>query len=543
MKDGGATERDTARVYEGRRTDERLSPRPTILDHIAFQGRTAPTEPFLTSAEDDGGPRTLSYGELDAFTRRSAEWLRREHGTRAGDVVALAPTNDIASVVAILGALRAGCALLLLNPADPPLRWRAQTTALGASIVLRSTAVDHDVPFPTTAVPEPTTLEDRGRGAAPLPPIDPEGDALFFGTSGSTATSKLVAQSHYNGAVNAEAIRRHHGLRRGGRLLGCLPIHHVNGLHLTLFATIASGSQAILARRFDPFEYPRLIERFRPHLASVVPTILETLNETWRSPVVPDGFAGFISAAAPLSARTARTVHAKLGVRVLQGYGLSETTNFATSMPHGLPDELYARLAEDTEIPSIGVALFGNEVAVLRTDGSPADLREIGEVCMRGHNLMSRYAGNAEATAEAFRGGWFHSQDLGYAVEAGDPPQRFFVLTGRTKNIAKVGGESISLEELERALREIPQIRDAACVALPHRFRGDEIVALIVLRAGEVGVDVLGPLRAAVAPNALPRRVVVVDVIPRNPTGKILRPALAEVVAAALRDAPDAPPL
>src|SRR5260370_145263 len=121
----------------------------------------------------------------------------------------------------------------------------------------------------------------------PDPPIEPFAPALFFGTSGSTATSKLVAQSHYNAAVNAEALRRHHRLRRGDRILGCLPIHHVNCLHFTIFATLTACGHAILASSFSPFDYPRLIGQFRPRIASVVPSILEALLGIWRQPIFP----------------------------------------------------------------------------------------------------------------------------------------------------------------------------------------------------------------------------------------------------------------
>jgi acyl-CoA synthetase (AMP-forming)/AMP-acid ligase II len=361
--------------------------------------------------------------------------------------------------------------------------------------------------------------------------VEPSADALFFGTSGSTAVSKLVAQSHANIAVNAEAVRRHHGLGRGDRMLGCLPIHHVNGLHFTIFATLASGAEAVLAHSFDPFGYPELIERFRPRLASVVPSILEALLATWRRPHVPDDFAYFVSAAAPLQTRTARAVAVTLGARVLQGYGLTETTNFSTAVPNDLPREVDRRLAYDADIPSIGTALYGNEVAVLRPDGEAADPGEVGEICMRGWNVMNRYAGNDEATREAFRHGWFHSQDLGFFVDDGDTGRRFFYISGRAKNIAKVRGESVSLEEMDRVLLALPQVWDAACVSIPHRLLGEEVVATVVCEPDLSDLDLQTALRAVFAPSVVPGRIVRLPAIPRTPTGKIRRGELAERVA------------
>jgi len=449
---------------------------------------------------------------------------------RSGDVFALLTANDITSVVTIFGLLRSGCAILILNPADPEARLRQQTEAMGVKAVLRVSAVSADLFPDAILVPDALAL-DKECITDSDPLIEPWADALFFGTSGSTAASKLVAQSHYNAAVNAGAVRRHYGLRRGDRLLGCLPIYHVNGLHFTIFATLASGAHAILAHAFDPLGYPQLIEQFRPRIASVVPSILETLLGIWRQPFFPSEFDYFVSAAAPLTSRTAREVAQKMNVMVLQGYGLTETTNFSTTMPMDLPQEAYHRLMLDAEIPSIGTALYGNEVAVLTADRDHATPGEIGEICMRGHNVMTRYANNATETAEAFRDGWFHSQDLGFEIKNSESGRSFFVITGRIKNIAKVRGETVSLDEMDRVLRTLPYVQDAACVALPHRFLGNEIMVAVVFSEGARHTDLRTHLRAAFTPTALPNHIVRLDTIPRTATGKILRAELTQKLA------------
>jgi acyl-CoA synthetase (AMP-forming)/AMP-acid ligase II len=236
-----------------------------------------------------------------------------------------------------------------------------------------------------------------------------------------------------------------------------------------------------------------------------------------------------VSAASPLRAQTARAVHSRLGVRVLQGYGLTETTNFSTTMPRGLDPADYDALALNAEIPSIGVALHGNSVAVLDADGRPLGPGAVGELCVRGQNVMLEYATNAAATAEAFRGGWFHTQDLGfYRSHAG---QQYFFLTGRTKNIAKVGGESVSLEEMERLLQSVPGIIDAACAAFPDKLFGDVIVAAAVWRDGAVEPNWSAALQATFQPALHPREVVRLSEIPRTATGKIRRQELSAILA------------
>jgi acyl-CoA synthetase (AMP-forming)/AMP-acid ligase II len=493
----------------------------TIPAQLARRAAERPDAPFVTSVSAYGEVRVLTYGEADRLSDRVAAWVRSEVGAEAGQVLALAPVNDVDSIVTVIGLLRSGCPALLVSPTAPAERVREQCAALDVRAVL--------------AVPDVTALPDRPFTA---PDVRPDDDALYFGTSGSTAAAKLVAQTHRNTVANALGLGLHHRLRPADTLLGCLPIHHVNGLHFTVFGTLAAGAHLVLAHAFDPLRYPSLIERFRPRIASVVPAILEALVATWRDPQVPEEFEYFVTAAAPLAARTARAVVSKFGVRVLQGYGLTETTNFSTTIPPGLPEAVYRRLVLDAEIPTVGTAFPGNEVAVLTDNGERAEPGQIGEVCMRGLNVMDRYAAEDEASAYALRGGWFHSEDLGFETVDESTGLSFFVLTGRRKNIAKVGGETVSLDEMDRVLRAVPELADAACVALPHRFLGEQIVAAVVLDPGSDRPDLDSHLPAIdshlqryFAAAALPARIVSMEAIPRTPTGKVLRPQLAGQLA------------
>ncbi|WP_410635033.1 class I adenylate-forming enzyme family protein [Amycolatopsis sp. cmx-4-83] len=505
------------------------SPWRTPLDALDWFAVSQGDAPFVTAVAPDGSATTLDYRTAAIASRALAGWLCAEFGTARPAVLGFAPANDIPSVLTVLAVLRAGFGLLMLGPSDPPERRARQLEAAGALATVHlpgTDAPDSRLLPHWTELPEPT---------AALPAIDPAADALYFATSGSTAASKLVAQTHLNAVANAEAVRRHHGLVRGDRVLACLPIHHVNGLHFTVLGTMAAGAHTVLCDSFSPLAYPGTLRTYRPRIASVVPGILEALVETWRRPELPDGFGYFVSAAAPLTSRTARSVAERLGARVLQGYGLSETTNFSCTMPPGLSDDTYRRLMLDAEIPSVGVAVYGNEVAVLDPAGAPLPPGEVGEVCMRGFNVMSRYVRNADATREAFRDGWFHSQDLGYRVERDG--RGFFVLTGRLKNIAKVAGETVSLDEMDRVLRALPQVRDAACVTVPDRFAGEKIIAAVVLSGGETDVATLTePLRATFAEGVLPSRVITLAEIPRTATGKVLRPQLRDDLSARVRD-------
>ncbi|MEV0238065.1 class I adenylate-forming enzyme family protein [Nonomuraea sp. NPDC050786] len=518
---------DTNRVHASvARLDRRGNAGPTsvlsFLDEwVAVRGDSI----CLTTVAANGMATTLTFRELEQFSRRLGYWLHHEVGVQVGDTLGILPVNDAPSVVAFFGLFRAGCPALVLNPLDPEHRLREQLAGVHARLVLRGPGVSAAVLPNSTLIPDPKDLPDppAGWSGARLQPAD---DALYFGTSGSTAAAKLVAQTHANAVANSEAIRRHHNLGPQDRLLGCLPLHHVNGVHFTLFATLAAGAHAVLADRFNPFEYPMLLAAHRPTLASVVPSILEALIETWRAPHFPPEFRYFVTAAAPLAAATARLVHERFNVRILQGYGLTETTNFSTTMPPDLTEEAYRRLSLEPEIPSVGIPIPGNEVAILNMEGKRVEPGNVGEICMRGANVMSRYVNNEAATAEAFRGGWFHSQDLGFEMVEARTGRSFFFITGRIKNIAKVRGESVSLEEMEHALRAVPGIRDAACSARPEPLLGEVVVAAIVASENVTDELVMTCLRERFAEAVLPNRLARVAKIPRTPTGKILRPRL-----------------
>lgn len=503
-------------AYLGRRPAE--AGLPLILDQLARHAAERPDCPWLIAPSEDG---QLSFAEAEARSAAVAGWLLAQ-GLAPGSVVTLAPRNDIASALALLGLLRAGISPLVVNPAEPKARL--------AEILAEFRSEALIAPSPASALVEsslviPGDLTGVAAPALPIPrPIDA---ALLFGTSGSTSTSKIVRQSHLALSANAEALRRHHGLGPGVRLLGCLPVHHVNGCHLSLFASLWAGATTILLERFEMGSFHDAARAERPNLASVVPTILEALVSDGTA--MPEDFGYFVSAAAPLSARTAQALSDRLGSRVLQGYGLTETTNFSCKMPRGLGDADYRRLTCECEIPSIGPALFGNEVVALRPDGGRAADGEIGEIAMRGFNVMLGYAGNGEATEHAFRHDWFHSGDLGYLRrDPADGLDHVFI-TGRVKNIAKVMGLPVSFEEMERALLRLPGISDAACCAIPDRAMGETVVALVVAPDGIDRHRIDAFLEGWFSPFALPRRYVLVSAVPRSPTGKIIRGDVASI--------------
>lgn len=491
----------------------------SLLQPLNFWAEKAPDKEFLVTARE-----SLTYRQAVSSVAATRDRLRDDWGIGPGSTVVVATSNTWECVVAVLGVIACGGVCVMVSTANPPERTSVQVEAMTPDLVIGP---------PSTWAPDGVNrvsavdLVSRGDGAAVE--ICYERDrldepVLIFFTTGSTAASKPVAQSSYNVLVNTVALGRHLRLEPGRRLLGVLPICFANGLQLSVLAPMVSGATCVLLEEFHPMTYLQQLADAQASVASLVPSMLDALTRTRNPPSLPR-LEFFVTAAAPLARDTARATFDKLGKRIVQGYGLSETTNFSTLMPLDLSEAEYRELVLDADIPAVGTALFGNEVVVLDSEGRGVELGEIGEVCMRGHSVMLGYEGNPEATDEAFQGGWFHSGDLGRLNASSDPGRPVLTLTGRLKNIVKIGGVAVSLEELERAIGAVRGVVDVACEAEAHASLGERVVANVVVESSALSLEdamwkavggVLSNGRAAVTFRYVP-------VVERTANGKLLR--------------------
>ncbi|HTX63153.1 MAG TPA: fatty acid--CoA ligase family protein [Acidimicrobiales bacterium] len=318
-------------------------------------------------------------------------------------------------------------------------------------------------------------------------------------------------------------------MRPGRMVLGFLPIHHVNAMHSNLMSTLWAGTECFLLRPDCVLRLHRWIESSCPYIVSVVPSAADALLTSWRRPSVPSSLHHVLSAASPLSARTARDFQVRFGVRIIQGYGLSETMNFSTTVPIDLDDATYARVATEAEQPSIGCAIPDVEVAVCDEHGARLPAGEIGELWVRGPHLMNGYDEDPTATDEVMTEGWFRTGDLGYArAEPGTASMHY--ITGRLKNVAKIRGEQIGLEEVENALVSLPGVRDAVCASEPDDRDGERVVAGVVLDPGASVAGLREGLNRIIPAFGLPRRITPLEYVPRTSTGKILRTESLQVL-------------
>jgi acyl-CoA synthetase (AMP-forming)/AMP-acid ligase II len=507
-------------LYRGRPPARPFVRDGNFLSPLRRHAEATPSAPFLTEAGPGEGV-TLTYAEAFLTVAGTARALR-DRGIGPGDRVALVPLNDALSVLTIFATVAAGATAVLLSRSDPPGRLREQVAAADVRVTVECGA-GVELPGPALEASALRAEGARGDGFHDWPGRAGDPAVIMF-TTGTTSSSKGVVQTHGNIALNTAQLAAHHALGPGSRLLGVLPVHYANGLEFTVVATMVAGGHVLLMPDFDAFGYLRTADRLGATLASVVPGMLDAVTPA-RS--VPDlsRLRYFASAAAPLTAQTARRVHERLGRRVVQGYGLTETTNFSTIMPVDQSEEGYRRWILDADIPSVGPAVFGNDVAVLDEIGSPLPDGDPGEICMRGHSVMAGYYGNPAATAEAFEGGWFHSGDLGYLSREPETGARLLTITGRLKNMIKCSGRALSLDEMDRLLRALPGVLDAVALPVPDPYHGElPAIALVVAEGSAVQEEaVRQALDSAMATAGLPVAVRVVPSIPRTGNGKIAR--------------------
>jgi acyl-CoA synthetase (AMP-forming)/AMP-acid ligase II len=504
--------------------------RSTIVGALALQARAIPETPYLTQIGPE--PSTLTYAAAHAAVQRRAGLLMAA-GLGRGDRVGVLGYNSAELALAVLAVLEAGGVAVLLSPHDPADRVARQVAFTEAAWLLHDGAcasAAHACPSPRrmwsfqdlASACQPDSL---GVGARPAP----TDAALIFFTSGTTGAPKAVVQSHLAVAQNAWSLVEHHRLRPGTRLLCVLPLHHVNGLEFTILAVLLGGGHTVLSQGFDAFRFWPTVREHNIHIASLVPNLLRLLasRPELRGPEsVPLDYV--VSAAAPLSVAIAREAWERLDLRIVQGYGLSEVTNFSCLMPRDLSTADYSGWMLQGRRTSVGPAL-PNQVVEVHDGEALAAPGTQGEIVIRGPCVMSGYLHNPSATDEAFRGGWFHTGDLGYWLpdSAGRP---FVHVSGRTREIAKRSGTLVSLLELDEILASIPGVADAGCVGFANTWVDEEIGALVVPQAGSTltAQGVIHHCRRSLPFAATPKQIKFVKQIPRTPSGKIRRAEIAE---------------
>ncbi len=481
-----------------------------------------------------------SYGD---FARRVSEVAAgvQAVGVEPGDVVAVILPNCPEYLEAWWGVLWAGG---VFNPVNPAFTGREAAQILadsGASVVICrpevATALERHRAelkalrhvITVASRPDDPLGALRLDGSLPEPvAVEPEALAHLVYTSGTTGKPKGAMLSHANYIADIRMFAELLPLARGDVMGMVLPLFHVNAQLVTTMLPMLIGAQVAMWERFSASEFWTKVGEFEPVTFSAVPTMLAALlNAPGADEAETNTLRFVICGAAPLSPSLFRRFEEKFGVAILEGYGLTEGACTSTLNPFWGP----------RKIGSIGPAIRGQDVAVLDAEDNEVPPGERGEVCLSGPNIMIGYLGNPEATAEALRGGWLHTGDVGYVDEDG-----YYFLVDRKKDMIIRGGENVYPREIEDVLLEHSGVQAAAVVGRPDEVRGEEIHAVLVLADAVDLADVEEHCRERLAPFKVPSSWDVVDELPKTATGKIdkkvLRAQLAAGGAENVRSAP-----
>ena len=480
-------------------------------------------DPSALALRWDGG--SMSYGDLGTQARRAAAALAAR-GVGVDDRVALLLPNDPTFAVALLGTLWLGATAAVLSPVwrghdalqallDADVRALVTTQALAAELGA--------LPCPTLLVDAMTGYESFTRALA-VQRVDPESPphsraaddpATILYSSGTTGEPKGVVLSHGNLVFNAESKGRYCGIQPSDALALVVPVSHCFGQNVVLLGALAAGASVRLYQRFDVHQLCAGIARGEVSHLYAPPLVFQGLLEV-APPATLRRLRCALSAAAPLAEPLAVRWRESTGRALRQGYGLTESSPFATYADDGGAD--------------VGRAIDGVEVRIAEVDGEGwLAPNAVGEIVLRGSNVMLGYWRQPDATARVLRDGWLRTGDLGRLTADG----RLSVVD-RLDDVINVAGFKVHPSDVERAALTHPAVRDAAAYRVPDGARG-WCVALDVVLGDVSRMPEVGELRAFIdarlARFQQPATVRLVSGLPRSPSGKVLRRVLTASVA------------
>jgi long-chain acyl-CoA synthetase len=491
----------------------------TIRSLIEGWEKAAPDAVYALSTES---PARLSFADLAAGTRRIGALLRR-HGLGPGDTVSLVMPNGLQTLRILLGCMANG---LIVNPVNLLSQAEQMRYVLGHSdCKLVFVAPDWEAPVRAlldglgrevaVLVADPDALrlpdEDDSELAAATT-IPSSAIALLMYTSGTTGVPKGVMLTQGNLVANARSISAEHALTAADRVLGVLPLYHINAFAVTMLAPLAHGGSVAVAPKFSAARFWSQAFDSQCTWINVVPTIISFLLEG----AAPDAtllsklrFCRSASAALPPEHLLA--FERKFGIGIIETMGLTECVAPCFSNPL---DPALRRVG------AVGRA-SGCEARIIDTASMPLPDGQRGEIAIRGPNVMRGYYKNDAATTAAFTpDGWLRSGDLGHRDADG-----FFFVTGRLKELIIKGGENIAPREIDEVLLAHPAVLDAAAVGMPDKHYGQEVLAAVVLREGMVCSE--DELRdfclQRLGRYKTPKVFRFVAELPRGPSGKVQR--------------------
>ncbi len=464
---------------------------------------------------------TLTYRQLRDEVMRAAEHLS-SCGVRPGDRVAMVYPNSAEAIVLFLAASVAGTAAPL-NPSYKREEFAFYLEDTQARVLL---VPPGDFLAAREALPAGGLVIEAGfdtSGTLRLEPVsqtpslhnaltEPKDDdvALVLHTSGTTSRPKMVPLRHRNLAASVSNIISCYRLTKDDVSLCVMPLFHVHGLVASTLSTLGSGGTVIVPQRFSPFEFWGLLGEHRVTWYSAVPTIHQMIvgRASHGKPAQATSLRFARSCSSSLPPQLMGELENLLDVPVLEAYGMTEASHQMASNP----------LPPGSRRPgSVGIGT-GVEITILDEQGNFLPVGAVGEVAVRGPNVMNGYVANPAATEAAFSGDWFRTGDQGTMDHEG-----YLTLQGRIKELINRGGEKIAPREIDEVLTRHPAVAEAVTFGMPHKTWGEEVAAAVVLKGEVEKRDLADFCRQHLADFKIPRQFFFVDDIPRTSTGKIQR--------------------
>ena len=505
--------------------------------------------------------RTIRYRELDELVNRFAQALLR-NGIGKGSVVGIMLPNLPQTVIAFYGSLRAGATVTMINPLYVEPEIRHQVTDAGCKTLvlfdqfypkverlLEEGCLDRVIVagvgeflpwlkrllYPIKARRDGSYVRTPARpgvqrfrafldASATPPPVaaSPEDTALLQYTGGTTGVPKGVVLTHRNLVCNTWQCRQWCPFVEGKEVfLGVLPFFHVYGMSVCLNLALSMGSTLVLLPRFQVGDVLKTIVRERVSVFPGIPAMYAAINSYQRVERYDlRSIRICISGAGPLHATVQERFESLTGARLVEGYGLTE----ASPVTHVNPIEQPVARRRSR---SIGVPLPDTDARIMDVDSGQRELPvgEIGELVIRGPQIMRGYWRREDETRQVLRDGWLYTGDMARRDADG-----YFYIEDRKKDMIKSGGENVYPREVEDALLRHPKVKDVVVVGLPQELRGELIKAFVVLKEGQEASasEMLEHCRKELAKFKVPKRVEFRKELPKTIVGKVLRRVLVE---------------
>lgn len=488
----------------------------------------APDKMFLFSESDSRG---FTYAEFNDSVNRVARMLHAL-GIKKGDVVSLLLPNGAEYIIAYFACWKLGA---VAGPVNSLLKAQEISFVLSNSEAKALLVSSQYLPIVEEIQSELSTLQsviyfddeidstrnsvhaNSTRGADQELEIDSNDEAVIIYTSGTTGKPKGCLLTHGNLIANARQISEWLRFTPNDRLLTIMPLFHMNAVSVTTMSALYAGGSTVVSPKFSASRFWQIISDYQVTSFGSVATMLSMLLSTYPEGVPAglktDQLRFAMCGSAPVPAEVLKRFEETFKCLVVEGYGLSESTCRSTFNP---PDE--RRRPGSCGLP------IGNEMRVVDEEDREVADGTLGEILLRGENILKGYYKNPRETETAFRNGWFHTGDIGYRDKDG-----FFYIVDRKSDMIIRGGENIYPREIDEVLYQHPNIAAAAVIGIPDELYGEEVAAFVVLKdnAAETEEEIVDFCRQRLADYKCPKTIRFVKEIPKGPTGKLLKRELA----------------